>query len=158
MYLLYILGQMLEPAIGRVRFAVLYFVALLAGSFGALLLSPDVHTVGASGAVFGLMGAAVVMMRAAGSTPWQSGIGGLIVFNLGFTFTARRDLDRRAHRRADRRRAAACCWSCARRQAAGPAAQALLADRGRAVVAAIAVAGGTAGVTRSRSPGSSQRS
>ena len=49
---------MLEPAVGRVRFAIIYFVSLLAGSFGALMLEPDAPTVGASGAIFGLMGAA----------------------------------------------------------------------------------------------------
>src|SRR4051794_2977549 len=63
MYALYILGSMLEPAIGRVRFALLYFVSLLCGSFGALLLTPDKPTVGASGAVFGLMAGAIVIMR-----------------------------------------------------------------------------------------------
>jgi membrane associated rhomboid family serine protease len=87
MYLLYVLGGMLEPSIGRLRFAAIYFTALLAGSFGALLLTPDSPTVGASGAVFGLMGAAVVVMRARGIDPWQSGIGPLIVLNLLLTFT-----------------------------------------------------------------------
>ena len=53
----WILGQLLEPALGSRRFAALYFTALLSGSFGALL-QPDALTVGASGAVFGLMGAA----------------------------------------------------------------------------------------------------
>jgi membrane associated rhomboid family serine protease len=86
MYLLYLLGQMLEPAIGSVRFALLYFGALLAGSFGALLATPDTFTVGASGAVFGLMGAAAVEMRARGIDPFQTGIGGLIVFNLVLSF------------------------------------------------------------------------
>ena len=37
MYLLYLLGLMLEPAIGSLRFAAVYFTALLTGSFGALL-------------------------------------------------------------------------------------------------------------------------
>src|SRR5436190_10938623 len=41
MYLLWILGQMLEPAIGHLRFGVIYFVSLLAGSFGALLQAPN---------------------------------------------------------------------------------------------------------------------
>jgi membrane associated rhomboid family serine protease len=86
MYLLYMLGQMLEPAIGSIRFASIYLVALLSGSMGALLLSPDRPTVGASGAVFGLMGAAVVEMRARGISPMQSGIGGLILINLVFSF------------------------------------------------------------------------
>jgi len=86
MYLLYLLGQMLEPAIGSVRFVLLYFGSLLAGSFGALLATPDTVTVGASGAVFGLMGAAAVEMRARGIDPFQTGIGGLIVFNLVLSF------------------------------------------------------------------------
>jgi membrane associated rhomboid family serine protease len=86
MYLLWILGQMLEPAIGSVKFAAVYFTSLLVGSCGALLVDPTVPTVGASGAVFGLMGAAVVEMRARGIDPMQSGIGGLILLNLGITF------------------------------------------------------------------------
>jgi membrane associated rhomboid family serine protease len=64
MYLLYLLGQMLEPAIGSLRFALIYTVALFAGSLGALIVSPDAVTVGASGAVFGLMGAGAGEMRA----------------------------------------------------------------------------------------------
>jgi membrane associated rhomboid family serine protease len=86
MYLLYILGQILEPAIGRVRFGALFFTSLLTGSFGALLVQPDVNTVGASGAVFGLMGGAVVAMRARGFDPMASGIPMLILLNLGFSF------------------------------------------------------------------------
>src|SRR5205085_5863138 len=86
MYLLWILGQMLEPAIGHVRFGVLYGVSLLAGSFGALLQAPTAATVGASGAVFGLMGAALVIMRARGFNPMASGIPFLIGINLIFGF------------------------------------------------------------------------
>ena len=86
MYLLWILGQMLEPMLGSGRFAALYFTALLWGSFGALLLTPDAHTVGASGAVFGLMGAAAVELRSRGINPFQTDIGMLIIFNLGLSF------------------------------------------------------------------------
>jgi membrane associated rhomboid family serine protease len=87
MYLLWLLGQMLEPALGGVRFAAVYFVSLLAGSFGALLLTdPRTATVGASGAVFGLMAAAFLELRARGMDPFQAGIGWLIVLNLGITF------------------------------------------------------------------------
>src|SRR4051795_7131372 len=57
MFSLWVLGGILEPAIGRLRFGLIYFVSLLAGSFGALLLEPSAPTVGASGAIFGLMGA-----------------------------------------------------------------------------------------------------
>jgi membrane associated rhomboid family serine protease len=85
MYLLYLLGLMLEPAIGSVRFAVIYFTALFAGSFGVVFATGGA-SLGASGAIFGLMGAAVVELRARGVSVMQSGIGGLIVFNLIFSF------------------------------------------------------------------------
>ena len=85
-YLLYLLGQMLETAIGSRRFATIYFVALLMGSCGALIVSPNSFTVGASGAVFGLMGAAFVELRSRGIDPFQTMIGPLIVFNLALSF------------------------------------------------------------------------
>jgi membrane associated rhomboid family serine protease len=86
MYILYWLGTMLEPSLGHVRFGALYFASLLAGSFGALLLDPNAVTVGASGAVFGLMGAAFVLQRARGIDPMQSGIGPVILINLVLGF------------------------------------------------------------------------
>jgi membrane associated rhomboid family serine protease len=86
MFALYILGGMLEPAIGRLRFGTIYFVSLLAGSFGALLLEPTNATAGASGAIFGLMGAAVIVMRDRGINPMESGIGLWIGLNLLITF------------------------------------------------------------------------
>jgi membrane associated rhomboid family serine protease len=85
MYLLYLLGLMLEPAIGSVRFAAVYFTALLAGSCGALIATAA-PSLGASGAVFGLMGAMVVELRARRLSVMESGIGGLIVINLIFSF------------------------------------------------------------------------
>jgi membrane associated rhomboid family serine protease len=87
MFSLYILGTMLEPAIGRLRFALIYFVSLLAGSFGALIVEPDSLTVGASGAIFGLMGAAVVVLRNRGISLMESGLGLWIGLNLLLTFT-----------------------------------------------------------------------
>jgi membrane associated rhomboid family serine protease len=87
MYILYILGQMLELALGRLKFGVIYGVSLLSGSFGALLVSPHSPTVGASGAVFGVMGAAAVEMRARKIPIMQSGVGGLILINLVISFT-----------------------------------------------------------------------
>jgi membrane associated rhomboid family serine protease len=86
MYLLWALGRMLEPALGHVRFAALYGASLLAGSFGAIVAQPTALTLGASGAVFGLMGAAFAMERARGVDPRQSGILPLIVLNLAFGF------------------------------------------------------------------------
>lgn len=87
MYLLYLLGLMLEPAIGSVRFAAIYFTALLVGSGGALLAT-GAPSIGASGAIFGLMGAAVVELRARQRSIMESGIGGLIIINLIFSFYA----------------------------------------------------------------------
>jgi membrane associated rhomboid family serine protease len=86
MYLLYLLGRLLEPAIGSLRFGLIYFTSLLAGSFGALLATAA-PSLGASGAIFGLMGAAVVELRARGLSVMESGIGALIVINLIFSFT-----------------------------------------------------------------------
>jgi membrane associated rhomboid family serine protease len=86
MYLLYLLGLMLEPALGTARFVAIYFTALLAGSFGALLATAAA-SLGASGAVFGLMGAAAVELRARRLSLMESGIGGLIVINLVLSFS-----------------------------------------------------------------------
>ncbi len=87
MYVLYVLGVMLEPALGRLRFGLIYAVSLLTGSLGALIVSPHAVTVGASGAVFGVMGAAAVEMRARQIPIMQSGVGGLILINLVISFT-----------------------------------------------------------------------
>lgn len=86
MLILWRLGGMVEPALGRTRFVALYFASLLAGSCGALILSPNAFTGGASGAVFGLAGAAAVGMRQRGINVWQSGIGPMIAINLVITF------------------------------------------------------------------------
>jgi membrane associated rhomboid family serine protease len=86
MYLLYVLGQILEPALGRVRFAMLYFVSLLTGSLVALIVSPHDLTVGASGAVFGLMAAVLLEARARQIPQLQNWVAGLILFNLAFSF------------------------------------------------------------------------
>jgi membrane associated rhomboid family serine protease len=86
MYLLYVLGMMLEPAIGSTRFTVIYVTSLLVGTIGALFETAGA-SLGASGAIFGLMGAAVVELRSRGVSVMQSGIGGLIIINLIFSFT-----------------------------------------------------------------------
>ncbi len=86
MLLLYLLGRLLEPALGTPRFLVLYFAALLAGSLGALLLEPGAFSYGASGAVFGLAGAVFVIARGRGMDALAGEIGFLILFNLVFSF------------------------------------------------------------------------
>jgi membrane associated rhomboid family serine protease len=86
MVLLFLLGRLLEPALGTPRFVALYFASLLAGSFGALVVEPNALTVGASGAVFGLAGAVFVIARGRGMDAIASEIGFLIVFNLILSF------------------------------------------------------------------------
>lgn len=87
MLVLYQLGNLLEPALGRLRFGLVYAVALLSGSMGVLILDPHGFTVGASGAVFGLMGVAVAAFRARGISAFDTGLGGTILINLFITFT-----------------------------------------------------------------------
>jgi membrane associated rhomboid family serine protease len=86
MYFLYFLGTLLEPAIGRLRFAIIYFVSLVGGSLGAIALQPESPVVGASGAVFGLLAASLLASRARGIDPMQSGLGVTLLLNLGITF------------------------------------------------------------------------
>jgi membrane associated rhomboid family serine protease len=84
---LYFVGSVLEPAVGSLNFAAIYFASLLAGSFGALLFQPDVPTVGASGAIFGIFGALIVVAYHRGIPIWQSGLGMVLLINLLFSFT-----------------------------------------------------------------------
>src|SRR5213078_595691 len=90
MYILYYLGTLLEPAIGRFRFLALYMTSLLCGSFGALLITPDSPTVGASGAVFGLMGGAVAALALieVGERPGLATVGYVFCALLAFAAVA----------------------------------------------------------------------
>lgn len=71
MYSLFILGRMLEPALGHGRFAALYFISGLGGSIAVLLLAPTTPVLGASGAIFGLLGALFVIVRRLGGNTTQ---------------------------------------------------------------------------------------
>ncbi|MDP4705658.1 MAG: rhomboid family intramembrane serine protease [Ilumatobacteraceae bacterium] len=89
MYLLFQLGKLLEPPLGRLRYGLLYFACLLGGSLGVLVLegsSTGLHG-GASGAVFGLMGAAAIGMQRRGINIFQTGLGATLMINLLLTFT-----------------------------------------------------------------------
>ncbi len=86
MFLLWLLAKELEPSLGHLRFGLVYLVSLLGGSLGVIALSPDTMAVGASGAIFGLMGALVVLQLRARQNPWNTGLGGLVVINLVITF------------------------------------------------------------------------
>ncbi|MGM7776516.1 rhomboid family intramembrane serine protease [Arthrobacter sp. KNU-44] len=106
MYMLWIFGQVLEPVLGRIRFLAVYLLSAIGGSVGFLLLTPVLPPTGvegASGAIFGLFGALlVVQSRRGGDTrqlwiliaingvigfvvpgiAWQAHLGGLVTGGL----------------------------------------------------------------------------
>ena len=100
MFSLFIFGPVIENAVGRARFAALYLLAGFGGSLAVLLLAPDQAVVGASGAIFGLLGAFFIIQRRLGgnnaqllvliglnvafgfivpNVAWQAHVGGLVV-------------------------------------------------------------------------------
>ena len=85
MLALWWIGRPLEDWLGPVRYLLLYLVAGLAGSAGALVADPTAVTVGASGAIFGILGAAIVLERQQTYVLGGSAIT-LLVVNLAFTF------------------------------------------------------------------------
>ena len=125
MFVLYQVGPWLEQALGRARYASLYLVCALGGSVGYLLLGVDASfpaalqpsVVGASGAVFGLFGAMLVLSRSIGrrdqalmvtivinfvlgllipNVAWQGHLGGLVTGALAALVIARASGPRRA--------------------------------------------------------------
>jgi membrane associated rhomboid family serine protease len=95
MYALYMFGPLLEGALGRLRFTVLYLVSALGGSAVSYTFSnPGTPSLGASGAVFGLLGAFLVVNRRLGRD--NSSIMVLLAINLGYGFLVPQ-IDWRAH-------------------------------------------------------------
>ena len=85
MFALYWLGTAVESFLGPVRYLALYLVSGLAGSAGALVVNPQEPTVGASGAIFGIMGALLIIeYQQTGQLAGQAM--SLIAVNLIFTF------------------------------------------------------------------------
>ena len=87
MYVLWVAGSILEPGIGTPRFLGIYFVSLIAGSLGALIADPNTLTVGASGAIFGLMAGVIVVARGRGVEQLASQFCLFVVLNLVLTFS-----------------------------------------------------------------------
>jgi membrane associated rhomboid family serine protease len=85
MFALFFLGRILEPSIGTPRFLAVYFASLFGGAFGALLLTPDALTIGASGAIFGIFGATFVIARGRGFDSVASSIGVILLINLALS-------------------------------------------------------------------------
>lgn len=84
MYSLFVFGPILEHLLGRGRFLALYLVSGLGGSVAVALLSPEGGVLGASGAIFGLMGAFFVIQRKLGGNNIQIFI--VIAINLAAGF------------------------------------------------------------------------
>ncbi|NEN05282.1 rhomboid family intramembrane serine protease [Diaminobutyricibacter tongyongensis] len=119
MYTFWIFGTLLEPLLGRVRFLLLFLLSGFAGSVGVLLLAPPgTPVLGASGAIFGLLGAFLVIQRRLGgnatqllilvginlvigfipgfNVAWQAHVGGLIAGALiGLIYVETRSPERR---------------------------------------------------------------
>jgi len=84
MWALWSVGPYLEATLGRARYLALYLVSAIGASVGALVLAPvtgswNIAIVGASGAVFGLFGAVLVVLRRLGRS--ARGIVVVIVIN-----------------------------------------------------------------------------
>ncbi|OBK87314.1 rhomboid family intramembrane serine protease [Mycolicibacter sinensis] len=86
MWALYVVGPSLEGLLGRARFSALYLLSALGGSVAVYLLAPlTTATAGASGAIFGLFGATLIVgRRLRMDVGWVVAV---IVINLVFTFT-----------------------------------------------------------------------
>jgi membrane associated rhomboid family serine protease len=85
MLALYWIGRPLEAYLGPFRYLLLYIVSGLAGSAGALIANPTAVTVGASGAIFGILGAAIVLERQ-GTYVLGGSAMTLLIVNIAFTF------------------------------------------------------------------------
>jgi len=84
MWALWVVGRVIEQALGPVRFLALYLVAGLGGSLAVYLFTGPYLTVGASGAIFGLFAALFILLRRVGRD--ASGMLSLILINVVFTF------------------------------------------------------------------------
>lgn len=119
MLALWMIGRSLEPLLGRWRFLALYLISGLGGSVGVALIAPGTWVVGASGAIFGLFGALLIIGRHIGANvtgiaiilginlvigflpgfavAWQAHVGGLIAgVVMGFIYARTRTRRRRA--------------------------------------------------------------
>jgi membrane associated rhomboid family serine protease len=71
MFSLYIIGRMLEPALGRMRYLALFLISGIGGAVAVALLVPGNPVLGASGAIFGMLGALLVLIRRFGGNATQ---------------------------------------------------------------------------------------
>jgi membrane associated rhomboid family serine protease len=82
MLVLYQVGRVLEPGAGSARFALLYVVSIFGGAAGAMIMTPNAFTGGASGGVVGVAVAATIVMQRRGIRFWDTGFGPLLIIVL----------------------------------------------------------------------------
>lgn len=92
---LYLFGPIIERLLGRVRYLTLYLISGFGGSVAVLLIAPGTPVVGASGAIFGLLGAYFVIARRLGGSSTQVLV--VIVINLGIGFLPGTNIAWQAH-------------------------------------------------------------
>jgi membrane associated rhomboid family serine protease len=95
MLALWLMGRSLEPLLGRWRFLTLYVLSALGGSVAVALLSFTTPVVGASGAIFGLFGALIVIGRHIGAN--IGGIAIILAINLAIGFIPGFNVSWQAH-------------------------------------------------------------
>lgn len=95
MFSLFILGPILERSLGRWRFLALYLISGFGGSVAVLLISPTTPVVGASGAIFGLLGAIFIIQRKLGGNTTQLLV--VIALNLAIGFLPGTNIAWEAH-------------------------------------------------------------
>ena len=71
MFSLFIIGRMLEPALGRIRYLALFLISGIGGLAAVALVVPGNPVLGASGAIFGMLGALLVLIRRFGGNATQ---------------------------------------------------------------------------------------
>jgi len=86
MLALWMIGRILEPLVGHTRFVVMYLISGIGGSVAVALLAPATWVVGASGAIFGLFGALLIIGRHIGAN--VTSIAVIIGINFAFPFVA----------------------------------------------------------------------
>jgi membrane associated rhomboid family serine protease len=92
MWALYLFGPLLEQLYGRIEYLAIYLLCAAGGSVLTILAAPDQQAVGASGAIFGLLGLAFAVSRRRHlALPRQTRmvlgqVGSLLFINLAFTF------------------------------------------------------------------------
>jgi len=88
-YALYVIGKQLESFLGKIKYTIIYLFSGIIGSFFTCIFTGDAASIGASGAIFGLMGSLVYFgyhYRVYLGTTLKSQLIPLIVLNLMYGF------------------------------------------------------------------------